>query len=305
MIPFTIIVCTYNSCDRIKDTLKSLSCIEYSKDLLDVVIVDNNSNDDTGKIALKYWNEFNAPYNIKIIYEEKQGLVYARAKGIKSTKKKYVLFCDDDNILQSDYLRVASEVLKKNKNIGVIGGQGIPITKNTVLPNWFFTYASGYATGVQAFNSGIVSERGYVWGAGAIVQRDYLEKLLDNDVKFLLSGRSGELILAGDDSEMCKWFLAGGYDLWYEERMIFWHYITQDRLNKEYLKKMHDGFNESEKYLSEYDYLINLYKIRKKKQSIHKWIKTEIKNIITNNKHRKIIKNNIKKIRNIAMRFDK
>ena len=253
MNKFSIVVCAYNAASRLQTTLNHLAKLEYPKDHLEIIIIDNNSTDGTADLAYKLWEYFNSPFELYVTTERQQGLTYARKLGISSAKYDLIIFCDDDNWLSSDYLLVADETIKNHPKIGVLGGQGIPVTDEPGFPNWFYTYASGYATGVQALDTGDVSARGYVWGAAAIVKKNLLLAAISSGLDFLLTDRKGETLTSGGDSEICKWYLICGYKLWYDKRLIFKHYIPQQRLSEDYLTKLYKGFSTASTVLAEYD----------------------------------------------------
>lgn len=256
MIKFSIIICVFNAVPRLQKTLEHLASIEYPSDFMEVIIVDNNSSDGSAEFAEKIWNSCNPSVSLKIVRETQQGLSSARKRGIFESRFDYLVFCDDDNWLDSQYLMIANDTLSNNKSIGVLGGQGLPVTDADGFPNWFYTYSGGYAVGVQAMKSGDISGRGFVWGAGAVMRRDLLVAIFSAGYELLLSGRIGEKLAAGDDCEMCKWFLLANYRLWYEENMIFRHFISRERLTTDYLNNLFIGFSDSSLVLARYDHYL-------------------------------------------------
>ena len=102
------------------------------------------------------------------------------------------------------------------------------------LPFWFSSNQQNYAVGVPALHSGDLSKRGYLFGAGMIVRRSVLQRCYDAGFVSLCSGRKQGQLLAGDDSDICKWFLLAGYRLWYEENLVFEHFMPENRLTKSY-----------------------------------------------------------------------
>lgn len=264
MNKFSIIICTYNAAQRLPCTLEHLAKLNYPKDSVEIIVIDNNSSDGTSDVATNHWDKFDRPFSLTILFEKKQGKIHALKRGVLASKNNLMIICDDDNWLSTDYLVVANEIFTNNLSIGVLGGQGIPVTESNGLPNWFFTYAGGYATGVQAMESGDISSRGYVWGASSILRRDFLEKALLSGFDFLLCGRNGESLMSGEDSEICKWYLIAGYKLWYDERLVFKHFLPQQRLTYEYLVKLHQGFDSASVILSEYSSWIKINSIRSK-----------------------------------------
>lgn len=262
MNKFSIVVCAYNAAQRLPATLEHIAKLDYPNDHVEIVVIDNNSNDGTSDLARSLWNKLGSPFELSVVIERQQGLSHARKRGIFSAKFDLILFCDDDNWLQGDYLLCADAVLRNQPALGVLGGQGIPVTDAPELPNWFYTYASDYATGVQAIDSGDISSRGYVWGAAAIVKKRLLVEALSRGLDFLLTDRNGTNLTSGGDSEICKWFLIAGYRLWYDETLVFKHFIPQNRLSREYLPKLFIGFDRAAPILFEYDKLIALRRAR-------------------------------------------
>jgi glycosyltransferase involved in cell wall biosynthesis len=275
-IKFSIIVCAYNSVGRIVPTIEHIAALAYHEDGFEVIIVDNNSSDGTAELASATWSALRSKTCFKILMEKNQGLSYARRSGILAARGKYIVFCDDDNRLDPSYLNVAESVLDVNHEIGILGGQGLPVSDAKQLPNWFYSYAQDYAVGVQALHSGDVSARGYVWGAGFVLRRELIYYLINNNCNFLLTGRNGGLLLSGDDTEMCKWYQLAGYKLWYEEKMIFHHFIPSARLSLKYLEGLHVGFSASRRILSLYERYIMVRRLRRTRMiNITQWLRYE------------------------------
>src|SRR5207247_142939 len=138
-------------------------------------------------------------------------------------------------------------------DIGVLGGQSTPASEHAEFPAWFYTFCGGYAIGSQAIQSGDISDRGFVWGAGMVIRSPLLRDLFLDGHQLLLNDRSGGKLLAGGDSEICKWYLMAGYRLWFDEALCFRHFIPKGRLTKDYLLGIHSGFAEATAVLNAYD----------------------------------------------------
>lgn len=80
IINVSIIICTYNSQDRIIDTLKYLK-LQNTNLFFEVIIVNNNCTDNTITKAVNYWNYSQCIHSLKIVEEINQGLSFARKKG--------------------------------------------------------------------------------------------------------------------------------------------------------------------------------------------------------------------------------
>ncbi len=291
MTSFSIVVCAYNAAARIGETLRYLALLRYPVNQFEIIVVDNNSNDATSDIALGTWRTLNSDFSFRIVVEEAQGLSNARKRGIFESKGEYIVFCDDDNWLGAEYLKHADETLAGRKDIGVLGGQGIPVTDADAFPNWFYTYANDFGVGVQAMQSGDISGRGYVWGAASIIRRKPLIDSFLGGCEFLLSGRKGSSLASGDDSELCKWFLIAGYRLWYDERLTFRHFIPRQRLTLDYLARLNHGIKESTRILAEYDQWLQRAHARARFNTFPvRWIMSEIRYKIRSTAERPVVK---------------
>ena len=256
----SVIVCCYNSQYVIKDTLEYLANQQTNNAFnYEVVLVDNNCTDYTVEVANAVWNELDTTIDLNVVTESKPGLSYAREAGVNHSKGEFIVFCDDDNWLASDYLQIAFNFMMKHPEVGALGGQSIGVLEG-VEPKWWHKEAKNYAVGKQAAKSGDVSSRGYVWGAGMVFWKSLFLRLYNTGFESLLSDRKGELLSSGGDSELCKWFILMGYKLWYLEELKFKHYITSQRLTDSYLVKLLAGHKQAQPLLNLYNRFILLVK---------------------------------------------
>lgn len=261
----SIIICCYNSELVIKQTLLHLIQQKVPQNFLwEIIIVNNNCTDNTEKIAIETLNESSIDY--KLIKEEKAGLVHARIKGVKESSYQFIIFCDDDNLLCNTYIYEAYQIMKNNEGIGACGGMGIPQYETT--PTKEIKKMQGcYALGSQKNN------RYYLYGAGLCIRKKLYENIIQLNIPLLLTGRKEKLLLAGDDSEICKWIILMGYQLVSSDSLTFIHIIQKKRLNNKYLKSIIKGIAYSEPILSVYNSII----LKKQKYNYHSYI---IKNVL-------------------------
>lgn len=280
----SVIVCCYNSANRLPQTLKHLSKQKVPSHVpWEVILVNNASTDETVKVAEKIWAENNPQFVPLIILEQPiPGLVHAKELGLAASNYEYCLFCDDDNWLSEDYVRISFEMMEKEPLVGALGGQGEDCCE-ICAPKWFHSFKGAYAVGPQAKESGDVSfSRGYVYGAGAVFRKSALFQLREKGFKSLLIGRKGETASSGEDKELCFGLLIIGFRIWYDERLKFKHFIPKERLTEEYAKKILNGFIQASPILTLYKYVIN----KREKKLRLLWLKDfiytfyfEIKNI--------------------------
>ncbi len=254
----SVILCCYNSSQRIEQTLSHLAAQENTENLeWDVVLVDNNSSDGTPELARSIWTRLNNPVHLTIVHETMPGLANARRRGVLFSQSDYVVFCDDDNWLSPNYLKTAVDLLGSLPDVGAVGGVSQPaFAPRCSPPKWFDKAAADYAVGKQASATQDVTWRGYLWGAGIAFRRDTLRYVYTEGVTLQLLGRTGKKMSAGDDSELCLLVASAQYRLFYSELLNFTHYIPPDRLTRQYRALQVQGFRESALVLTFYRFWV-------------------------------------------------
>ena len=243
------IVCCYNSGWIIERTLVALCTQQTDSINYEIIIVNNCSNDNTYEIAKRVTDRF--PHiATNIVYEENAGLMYARKKGISISQYSYFLFCDDDNILCNNYVISIFKLMQSDKHIGACGGYGLADFYDCEKPIWFDAFQACYATGKQN------TTKHELYGAGCCYRREAMNLLSNNTVKPFLTGRKGNMLLAGDDSEIAKSICIVGYKLSTLNDITFKHVLPLKRLNEKYLCNMVEGFGISYLPLYMYDCVI-------------------------------------------------
>lgn len=102
----TIVIPTYNRAHLITRTLDSISAqILPPKE---VIVVDNNSSDDTIDILNRY-RQRNLDFELTILKESKPGAAAARNRGLKEVETPFVMFFDSDDTMRPEHIK---EVIK-------------------------------------------------------------------------------------------------------------------------------------------------------------------------------------------------
>ena len=90
------VIIAYNEEKYIGKCLESLE--EQSEKADEIIVVDNNCMDKTVEIASKF-------KDVRIVKEEKQGMIYARNRGFDSAKYKLIVRCDADTRVTKDWIK--------------------------------------------------------------------------------------------------------------------------------------------------------------------------------------------------------
>jgi len=97
----SIIVPSYNEGKNIKNTLERLIDLEYPKDKLEIIVVDDGSKDNTYEIAKEYEEKYNF---IKVYKKENGGKSSALNYGIRRSSGEIIVTLDADSIPEKDSL---------------------------------------------------------------------------------------------------------------------------------------------------------------------------------------------------------
>lgn len=249
----TVVICTYNSEDRLRETIRAI-CASELQGVEEIILVDNNSTDNTRQVFEELTKEI--PVRSRAITETRQGLAYARARGVLTSISDVICFLDDDNAISTDWFSRIQVAFSRDDKIGAVGGQILPPT-NVALPAWFESVSANYAVGRQAINSQYVTRpRMLLWGAGLAVRRDLAAQFYSHLDDIVLVGRTGSKLLAGDDTELCYYVVSQGYELYYDEELILTHNFDPKRLTRNYVMKVNIGFGRARYHLFHYHVML-------------------------------------------------
>lgn len=265
----SIIICCYNSVTRLRETLKHLALQKTEALPWEIVLVDNASTDSTREVAIQLWHAFNrTDVMLSVVDERRQGLSFARKKGIDASRYDILIFCDDDNWLDENYIYCAFGILKAHSKVGAVGGTGSPFA-DIPLPVWFERHKSSFACFPQGTSEGEM--RGYfssLFGAGFAVKRNVLENLSARNFIPILPDRIGTQLTSGGDTELSYAIRLSGYTLWFSEKLHFIHYLPSSRLSEKYLYRLVSSLSYCSGLLLVYNYAL-----AGKKVNVSVWMK--------------------------------
>ncbi len=167
MKKISFIIPVYNSSKTLCRCIESIVALEQN--VYEIILVDDGSQDDSGKICDEYAEKF--PF-IKVIHQANQGQAAARNAGLDIAAGEYILFCDSDDWYNTAELSIfLTESLKKGNgntlfasNISVNGEEnGKYITSETEIDDsvLFCTSRSshdsiGYAIWNKLYNKALL-----------------------------------------------------------------------------------------------------------------------------------------------------
>ncbi|WP_066425607.1 hormogonium polysaccharide biosynthesis glycosyltransferase HpsE [Anabaena sp. 4-3] len=234
-IDFTVVIPTYNGANRLPELLERLqNQIKTENIAWEIIVVDNNSTDNTAQVVQQYQEKWQLPYALKYHFEAKQGAAYARKKGVEVASGKLIGFLDDDNYPVTTWVAAAYDFAQKYPQAGAFGSQIHPDWE--VEPPADFQRISAFLAITERGNQPLFyqpSKKLLPPSAGLVVRRQaWLESVPE---KPLLTGRVTGNMLTGEDLEMLCYFQKSGWEVWYNPEMEIYHKIPASRLKREYL----------------------------------------------------------------------
>ena len=225
----SVIICTYNRAERLADCLESIVKQQTSSDKYEVIIVDNNSTDNTKEIVSRFSNK--VP-DLRYVFEATQGLSYARNRGAGEAKAAYLVYLDDDAIAPPEYLANVSRLIKEYAP-DIFGGPVYPYY-TTPKPRWF---KDEYEIRKYADKSGF-SAIAAVSGGNFIIKKTLLEKLGGFDVNL---GMIGNKVGLGEERKVLEQYRAStppsGQKVYYALECYVTHNVPPEKMTLRYIMK--------------------------------------------------------------------
>ncbi len=237
MIRYSIAICTYNRADLLSSTLSSLSKvagIEASD--VEVVVVDNNSTDQTSLTLAKFTNRL----PLSIVTESQQGHCFARNRAVAQASGKVVLWTDDDVQFDSQWLAAYRQVIDDDSIRSFWGG---PIEPKFLAkpPRWIHENWGQLAGCFAARDLGsaprALDAKHLPYGANFAVRRDLCLQFPFNTQL----GRHGTNVVGEDERDFLLRLLHVGHTgMWVPEAKLK-HLIPPHRATLAYIRQYFAG----------------------------------------------------------------
>jgi GT2 family glycosyltransferase len=222
----TIAVCTYNRSAMLRDALRSLYELRTACEFTyEVLVVDNNSSDDTPAVIDQAARESRAI--LRGVHETKPGVAAARNRGVREARGSWIAFFDDDQIADADWLYELRRGAQEHSSRIVGGAVHLLLPENCERDLDPFCRMllgeSRWSDEPQQYNHHINP------GAGNLmVERTVFEEV----------GLFNEALRRGEDTDLYRRTRAAGMAAWYLPAAIIHHMTPDERLTDEYLLKL-------------------------------------------------------------------
>lgn len=237
----SVVICTHNPRLDFARCLKALETQTLSIDKWELLLVDNASDPGKGPLPDLSWHP-----RARLVCEPRLGLTPARLRGIRAAMGGLLVFVDDDNVLDADFLETALRISKEKPFLGSWSGQCRPVFEGQP-PEWTRRYWGNLV--IRQFEKDVWSNLPRLpdsmpCGAGLCVRRDvalrYLHLHESGKRSFQFDRMGGNLFSAGDnDLAACACDIGLGLGL--IAALKLQHLIPPERLTVDYIARLAEG----------------------------------------------------------------
>lgn len=235
-IPISLILCTRNRAESLKNTLYSILSQKYREDLVhEIIAVDNNSSDNTRAVIEDFAGLSRC--SVRYIFEPKTGLSFARNRGILESQGDIIVFTDDDIFADEDWLFSIYRCFKEYGPEVVCGKIRAVYPPN--IPEWIRAHKSllsglivNYDYGGSVIKFEERKMRPFI-GANMAFRRTVFEK-----VGYFRTDLGAGTDVMGEDTEFAKRVIGRGIrNIYYAGDAVVSHNVDPERLRTGYIAK--------------------------------------------------------------------
>lgn len=239
----TVAICTLNRADYLADTLAGLAPQAADTSLSEIVVIDNNSTDNTSVVCGNF-AEKHPLLRFRYVKEEEQGLSFARNRAVLEAAADSILFIDDDVIPAENFIESAAGYIKRYPDVMCAGGQ-IHVIFDNGKPEWIPKELMPMF-GLHDLGSEVMRypNRNFPRGGNMMIRKEVFELCGMFDTEL---GRKGGNLLGSEEKAFFAKVRHEGYPLYYWPEMELHHRIGAQRLEYSYLKKQSAGIGRSER----------------------------------------------------------
>lgn len=232
----TVIIATHNRAKVLNDTLMSISKTDMMGIDPELIIVDNNSSDNT-KEVITNWN---GKLRVKYLFEKKPGQNPARNRALlEANLGKIIIFTDDDIVPNINWFKAIIQSCEQWPEYNVFGGKIYPIwPTDSYFPKWAeedSIQSFGFAVHNYKNEQCVYEKNDYPFSPNFWVRRKVFDnkKMFDEKVEWHPKNR-----IMATETVFFRDLINDGYRIVYCPQAIVGHKINADQLTiKSILKR--------------------------------------------------------------------
>lgn len=224
----SVIVCTYNRAALLASCLEALACQDCDGDVFEVLVVDNNSSDETPRIA-GAWTD--SDQRFRLLHEAEQGLSHARNRGWREAAGAYVAYIDDDAIAYPDWISEMCAFTTRHPDVCAFGGPYHAFS-TAPLPLWLPHDYGSWSLGDM--DRPIRKGAEWINGTNMVFKRELLARFHGFRIDL---GMSGDTVCYGEETRVILDIQDAGGTVFYAHRMTVRHLVQENKASLSWLLK--------------------------------------------------------------------
>jgi glycosyltransferase involved in cell wall biosynthesis len=238
----SIIIPTFNRGNTLRKTLKTITELDVDFSLLEVIIVDNGSTDQTAIICKEFINK-NSNIKTRYVYDPVPGLLTGRHAGAFLASGDILAFIDDDVELSRKWAKSILKTIEERPEVKLLTGPNLP-KYESYPPDWLDNFwiqlpdkgcFCGALSLLDLGNENKYIDPTFVWGLNFIIRKEIFNELkgfhpdtVPKGIQFLQGdGETGLSIKAKDK----------GYKAYYDSGIMVYHFVPDSRMTFDYFEK--------------------------------------------------------------------
>jgi len=229
---YSIVIATHNRAADLRGTLGSIAALQ-TRHAWEVIVVDNNSTDDTPAVVRDLAPSYPAP--LRYLFERIPGRSAALNTGIAAAQGSVIVTTDDDVRVEPDWLDCAGYAIDALR-CDYVGGRVLPIWGGP-RPAWLPDRPSRHWAVIALLDYGpepMELTRRMPLGVNMAFRREVFDLVGGWDSRV---GRKAGTLLGQEVREWCIRARARGVRGCYAPGLVLRHVIPANRLTKEYFRR--------------------------------------------------------------------
>jgi glucosyl-dolichyl phosphate glucuronosyltransferase len=234
----TVGIPTWNRASLLGRTLSRLESLRVPAGVeWELLVVDNNSRDDTGAVL----ESFRDRLPLIPLFESRQGRSWALNRALETATGEFVLWIDDDILVDREWLAEYHAAFLHHPDAGVFGGRIVPRFEGDP-PAWLLAGLEEVAAvygACEPTNGPIRLTDPFLPFGGNMAVRTELQRRFPFDVRL---GRSGGVMLAGEESLVVRAALEAGIAGWWLPAAVVEHVIPPSMQTVSHIRRYYHDF---------------------------------------------------------------
>lgn len=227
---------------RLAEVLTALRGQTLPAGAAEICVIDNGSTPALDAAGL-------GGGSLRVVREERPGLLAARLCGLHSTTGRYLVFIDDDTVPEPDFLAAAVAFMDAHPHMGTAGGKILPRYLSPP-PAWIESVAwllavrdNGPRPLQWSAQGGAPLPNWTPIGAGLLVRRaalvpGYLRHVAAHSTEIEHISWRGQGVGGVEDKDLVLHCLRAGWSTGYTPSMVLHHIIPPSRMQLAYFEKL-------------------------------------------------------------------